>query len=1069
MHVRRAITTHVLLTGLTDLRGRKTAGTSSAAAESVLRQSIRQSSRSDQINLCCRNTYRQDGDRNPFEEAERRGKVRRHRMTFGMGRETLSGQRQRTSLEAQILQSVGHAIVAGDFDGNITYWNKAAESLYGWRAGEVVGRNAREVGAPTFPEADAQEIIAAIREGKSWAGELPLQRRDGSQFQGAVVCAPLRDQTGELIGVASSVRDVTARAHAEAAAQQMAESLANAQRIAKLGSWEWDVQTGEVRWSDQLFEILSMAKSSAPRYEAFIERVHPDDRERMQEELRLSVIDRPEIEQDYRLLLPDGTIKMVHARAVFTRDEDGRALRLTGTTQDITDRGQAQEALRVSEERFRSLVDVTAAVFWWTDAAGQVTEATPSWTEFTGMSAEEMTQRDGWFSAVHPDDRAGARAGWREAVERGTDYYNEYRLRRHDGIWRDMIARGAAMRNADDTIREWVGTCVDVTELKTAQEAVRFQAQVLDTTRESIIATDPAGKIIYMNRFAGAQFRVKPEEAIGADIMEVTVPNTSREQAEEIMETLRRGETWSGEFIAGRRDGSKFPIRANNTPLYNEIGELVAIVEVARDMSEYHESQRALRESEERYRATFDQAAVGICQIRFDGRFEKVNPRLCEMFGYSRAELLELKFSDITHPEDLARSVQLVGELSKQKRNSFAIDKRYVRKDGRMIWAFSTVSLMRDAEGKPQSLIANVEDISARKEAEEKLRFQAHILDHIGEAVIATSPDGTVIYLNRRAESLYGWPKADAIGRHVFEVTVPEATRPEAEAVMQMMRRGGRSSGEYLLRHRDGSSFPAFVSNSVLVNEQGEIQAIIGMSTNVTERNRARQRLVDSEARLRALTARLEKSREEERTRIAREIHDELGQLLTGLKMDLRWVENWLEKTDDPRLRPFLDRIVGGTELADAVIKAVQAIATDLRPGVLDTLGLAAALEFEARRFQERTGTACMVEGPPELPRLSQEVTTALFRIFQECLTNVARHSGATRVDAVLEKGEGEVCLCITDNGCGIADIEKVAAESLGLVGITERVTLLGGQVSFSSPTGNGTTVRVRLPQLAEV
>ncbi len=286
---------------------------------------------------------------------------------------------------------------------------------------------------------------------------------------------------------------------------------------------------------------------------------------------------------------------------------------------------------------------------------------------------------------------------------------------------------------------------------------------------------------------------------------------------------------------------------------------------------------------------------------------------------------------------------------------------------------------------------------------------------------------------------------------------------------MEMMRRGGKSSGEYLLRHRDGSSFPAFVSNSVLVNEQGEIQAIIGISTDVTERNRARQRLVDSEARLRALTGRLEKSREEERTRIAREIHDELGQLLTGLKMDLRWVENWLEKTDDPRLRPFLDRIVGGTELTDAVIKAVQAIATDLRPGVLDTLGLTVALAFEARRFQERTGTTCVVEGPPELPRLSQEVTTALFRIFQECLTNVARHSGATQVDAVLEKGEGEVCLHVTDNGCGIADIEKVAAESLGLIGITERVTLLGGQVSFSSTVGNGTTVKVNLPQLAEV
>ncbi len=859
------------------------------------------------------------------------------------------------------------------------------------------------------------------------------------------------------------------RDDAEAGAQQMVESLANAQRIAKLGSWEWDVQTDEVRWSDQLFEILGMATSSAPRYEAFIERVHPDDRERMEEELRLSVIDRPEIEHDYRLLLADGTIKMVHARAVFTRDEEGRALRLAGTTQDITERWQASKALEASEARFRSLVTTTAAVIWRTDAAGEPLEASASWTEFTGMSSDEIN-RVGWFSAVHPDDRGRAVKIWDRAVEIGTDYYNEYRLRRRDGAWRDMIVRGAAIRNGDDTVREWLGTCVDVTELKTANEArVREFATLVENAPDIVSRYDRQHRHLYVNAAAVAATGMPVSALIGKTHGELGMPpHLQSEWAALLDSVFTTGKERETEFEFQTPAGTRF-FHSRLVPERAPDGSIYSVLNIARDITERRGAEQALRESEERYRATFDQAAVGVCQIKFDGSFERVNPRFCELSGYSRDELLKLKFSDITHPEDLSQSVQLVGELSQQQRNFFAIDKRYVRQDGSVMWAFSTVSLMRDPEGKPQSLIAIVEDISTRKETEEKLRFQAHILDNIGEAVIATSSDGTVIYLNRRAESLYGWPKAEAIGRQVMEIAVPETTRSEAEAVMQMMRRGDRSSGEYLLRHRDGSTFPAFVSNSVLVDEKGEIQAIIGISTDVTERNRARQRLVDSEARLRALTGRLENSREEERTRIAREIHDGLGQLLTGLKMDLRWVENWLEKNHDPKLQPFLDRIVGGTELTDEVIKAVQAIATDLRPSVLDTLGLAAALEFEARRFQERTGTECVVDGPPELPRLSQEVTTALFRIYQECLTNVARHSGATRVDAILEKGEGEVCLRVTDNGCGMADIERVAAESLGLVGITERVTLLGGQVSFSSTIGNGMTVKVRLPQLAEV
>jgi PAS domain S-box-containing protein len=630
-----------------------------------------------------------------------------------------------------------------------------------------------------------------------------------------------------------------------------------------------------------------------------------------------------------------------------------------------------------------------------------------------------------------------------------------------------MIVRGLPVRNSDGTIREWVGTCVDVTELKTAEEAVHFQAQVLDAISESIIATDPAGRIIYLNRFAEKQFRVNAKEAIGADNMEVAAPHTSRQQAEEIMDALRRGETWSGEFTAGRRDGSTLPIRASNTPLYNAAGELVAIVGVARDMSEYEESRRALRESEERYRATFHQAPVGVCEITFDGTFQRVNPRLCELFGYAAEELLKLKFSDITHPDDLERSQQLIGELSQEKRDSFAIDKRYVCKDGSVLWAASTVSLLRNDEGVPQGLLAIVEDISARKEAEGRLRFQAHMLDHIGEAVIATSPDGTVAYLNRYAEALYGWRRDEVIGRPIAALSILENTAEHLRRLNAVLPKGGRMSGEYSVRRRDGSTFVALVSHTALLGPEGEIQAIVGISSDFTKRRRVRQELERSEARLRALTARLERSREEERTRVAREIHDELGQLLTGLKMDLRWVERWLEKEDDVRLRPFLDRIVGSSELTDAIIRSVQGIAAELRPGLLDTLGLRSALEFEARRFEERTGTPCAVTAAGEMPALSPEIATVLFRIFQESLTNISRHSGATRVEVLLDLEEDDVHLRVADNGRGMLDIERVSTESLGLLGIRERVNLLGGAVSFSSEEGSGTTIDVRVPQTA--
>ncbi|MDQ6626614.1 MAG: PAS domain-containing protein [Verrucomicrobiota bacterium] len=198
---------------------------------------------------------------------------------------------------------------------------------------------------------------------------------------------------------------------------------------------------------------------------------------------------------------------------------------------------------------------------------------------------------------------------------------------------------------------------------------MHFQAQLLDAIGASVIATDPAGKIIYMNQFAAMMFGWTIDEAIGADVMDVTVPSTSRQQGEEIMNALRRGETWTGDFIAHRRDGQKFPIRATNTPLFGDAGELVAIIGVSRDISDRKGEEEALRKSEERFHATFEQAAVGISQISLDGRFERANARLCEMFGYGSDELLSLKFSDITDPDDLPKSLELIRELSEGNRN----------------------------------------------------------------------------------------------------------------------------------------------------------------------------------------------------------------------------------------------------------------------------------------------------------------------------------------------------------------------------------------------------------------
>jgi signal transduction histidine kinase len=232
-----------------------------------------------------------------------------------------------------------------------------------------------------------------------------------------------------------------------------------------------------------------------------------------------------------------------------------------------------------------------------------------------------------------------------------------------------------------------------------------------------------------------------------------------------------------------------------------------------------------------------------------------------------------------------------------------------------------------------------------------------------------------------------------------------------------------------------------------------------------TKRAAIEQALRESEQQLRALAARLESLREEERLRISREIHDELGQKLTALKMDLHSAERKLDQLQpSPTTNAALDRVVNATQLVDEILASVQEIAADLRPGVLDKLGLGTALQVEARRFEQRTRIQCEVHLPEAEPPLSTELSVALFRIFQECLTNVARHAGAGKVCVHLKKNDDHVELRVQDNGQGIPTFRTDDPESLGLLGMKERAALLGGEVLFQSGREGGTVVTARIP-----
>jgi signal transduction histidine kinase len=231
------------------------------------------------------------------------------------------------------------------------------------------------------------------------------------------------------------------------------------------------------------------------------------------------------------------------------------------------------------------------------------------------------------------------------------------------------------------------------------------------------------------------------------------------------------------------------------------------------------------------------------------------------------------------------------------------------------------------------------------------------------------------------------------------------------------------------------------------------------LAEDVTERQRAERKLRESEEQLRELAGRLQAVREEERTRVSRQLHDELGQALTAMKMDCIWITGRLAGAD-PKLIERARKSIG---LVDETILTVRQLASGLRPGILD-LGLQAAIEWQADEFQARSDIACVVDASVQAGILSKEQETELFRIFQESLTNIARHAGASLVQVTLRQDAVGFQLEVADNGRGIREEEISRRNSLGLLGMRERVSLIGGTFAIHGSPASGTTVRVYVP-----
>ena len=642
------------------------------------------------------------------------------------------------------------------------------------------------------------------------------------------------------------------------------------------------------------------------------------------------------------------------------------------------------------------------------------------------------------------------------------------------------------------------------------------------------------------------------------------------------------------------KDGHRVQVQISSNLLERD-GALYILSSIEEIAARKRLEDEKLRESEERFRGTLEQAGVGIVHVTPDGMFQRVNEKFCAIVGYSPDELLCMNIRDVTFQPDLERDLAPMQQVLAGEIPHFSSEKRYVHKDKRLVWVNLTVSMLRSSLGSPKCFIGIVEDITPRILAETVAQHFGHLLQiSFNEIYLFDAESLHFIQTSEGAKKNLGYSNEDL--KRITPVEIkPEYTREIFEQLLAPLRNGTQRTRmfETVHRRRDGTTYPveinlqlmqtvppAFLAIAQDISERKRAEAALNKSErkyrtliessfdaimtltaddgflsgnpaavalfgcrdeqefitlspasvspeyqpnghrseaaapemmrvameqgshffewthrrlngtefisdvmltsmdieghkiiqatvrDITERKRAEQQLRD-------LSAHIQSVREQEKASLAREIHDDLGGTLTALKMDAYRLARDFQAQGAGA--PQLERIASISDLLDNAVSITRRIITDLRPTMLDDLGLLAALEWQAAQFHTRSGIECRVVCVGEVCRgggcevcLDKTQSINLFRIFQETLTNVARHSGASRVDVEFEKGNKSVALSISDNGVGLPRGHTIASSSYGIRGMHERVAQLGGTIDIDTPPGGGFRLKVTVPVSAD-
>jgi PAS domain S-box-containing protein len=764
-----------------------------------------------------------------------------------------------------------------DAEGRFLAINAAAARFLGKSSSEIVGRDDFAVFAPEQARRHIEQDRAVFASGSSMTFEDEVLNSEGRTVVLQTVKSLCRDEAGNVVGLACISRDIGERKQLERALQRREDELAQAQRVAGIGTWRWDRDTDTVTWSDEIYRIFGLPHSHTPENYAAL--LNPD-RPASQQQLVIAFGRAVRFGEPYSIdmVVPraDGTYRWVIAHGEVESWANGQVASLRGTVLDITERKLREDQLALSENRYRSLVHASAKIVWVADADGMHVSNSPGWQEFTGQSHGQIPD-PGWSEAIHPADRAEAIRAWEASVGSGAPYLSEFRVRRHDGLYRDMLVRAVPVLDASGQIVEWVGTHTDITEQKSAQEQLRRANQrlenVLDSITDGLCVLDHDLRYIYYNENGARQAGLRVADIIGKQLGDIYSENKGNAIGRNYRRALETGETLHFEEFYGEPLNKWFECNC-----YPSVDGLTVYF---RDITERKRTEQALRESESRYRSLFESHLLGICHPDRFGAFREGNDELLRITGYTREELEAglVRWDTMTPPEYAALDAAHIAEAA-ARGSCTPYEKEYIRKDGSRVPILCGYALL---EGSEDEYIGFVFDLSRQRAAEAALREREQrfrlLAETLPELVWLNDPAGSITYLNQPFLDYCGIPNTDGWAFDWKLMIHPEEIDHVRRTWQHSLLTGDPYLIELRMRRHDGA-FRYFLSRALpMRNDAGEIEQWVGSCTDVHDQKLAEEALRRSEKL--AATGRLAAS-------IAHEINNPLASVTNTLYLALQ-------------------------------------------------------------------------------------------------------------------------------------------------------------------------------------